>query len=75
VVRQHVAWERDHLSLRKPFYKPDASTVRKTRYWNLTVEPPDRRSRPAWQRWAARTRLGRRIARLPRLRQLLRRMR
>jgi len=49
--------------------------VRKTRYWNLTVEPPDRRSRPAWQRWAARTRLGRRIARLPRLRQLLRRMR
>ena len=75
VVRRHIAWERDHLSLRKPFYKPDASTVRKTRYWNLTVEPPGRGGRPGWQRWAARTRLGRRLARSPRVRRLLRRAR
>lgn len=71
VVRRHVAWEREHLSLTTPYYKPDATTVRKTRYWNLTVDP----SRPAWQRWAARTRLGRRLARSRRVRRLLHRAR
>lgn len=40
VVRRDVAWERPHLSFVKPYYKPDASTVRKSRYWNLTVEDP-----------------------------------
>lgn len=40
VVRKDVAWERPHLSLTKPFYKPDASTITRTEeYWNLTEEP------------------------------------
>lgn len=38
VVRRDVAWERPHLSYRKPFYKPDASTVKRSAYWNPTVE-------------------------------------
>ncbi len=40
VVRRDIAWERPHLSYREPFYKPDASTVQKSRYWNPTVEDP-----------------------------------
>lgn len=38
VVRKDIAWERPHLSLVEPFYKPDASTVKKSRYWKLTVD-------------------------------------
>lgn len=39
IVRRDVAWERPHLSLRPPYYKPDASTVDVTEgAWNLTVE-------------------------------------
>lgn len=38
VVRRNVAWERPHLSLTKPFYKPDASTVKKSAYWALTED-------------------------------------
>lgn len=36
VVRENIAWERPHLSLTPPYYKPDASTVTKTGYWSLT---------------------------------------
>jgi acetyltransferase-like isoleucine patch superfamily enzyme len=36
VVRRDTAWERPHLSLVKPFYKPDASTVTRSAYWHLT---------------------------------------
>src|SRR5699024_3153241 len=36
VIRENTAWERDHLTLKKPYMKPDASTVKKTGYWNLT---------------------------------------
>ncbi|MFB9165058.1 acyltransferase [Arthrobacter psychrochitiniphilus] len=36
VVRKNIAWERPHLSGEKPFYKPDASTVKKSPYWNST---------------------------------------
>lgn len=37
VVRRNIAWERPHLSNTKPYYKPDASSVKKTEdYWNLT---------------------------------------
>ncbi len=37
VVRRDIAWERPHLSLAKPYYKPDASTVtRSEEYWSLT---------------------------------------
>jgi len=40
ITRTDTAWERPHLSLNKPYYKPDASTVKKSEYWNLTeVEP------------------------------------
>jgi acetyltransferase-like isoleucine patch superfamily enzyme len=38
VVRRDIAWERDHLSLTKPFYKPTADSVTKTPYWNLTED-------------------------------------
>ncbi|WP_370544404.1 acyltransferase [Frondihabitans sp. VKM Ac-2883] len=41
VVRRNVAWERAHLSLSKPFYKPDASTVEKSSYWHMTEDPED----------------------------------
>jgi acetyltransferase-like isoleucine patch superfamily enzyme len=42
VIRRNTAWERPHLSLTRPFYKPDASTVTKSPYWNMTEieEPP-----------------------------------
>lgn len=40
VVRRHVAWERPHLSLVEPFYKPDASTVTRSPYWKLTEDAP-----------------------------------
>lgn len=36
VLRKDIAWERDHLSLVKPYFKPDESTITKTGYWNLT---------------------------------------
>lgn len=38
IVRRDIAWERPHLSLAKPYYKPDASTVRRSPYWNLTQD-------------------------------------
>ncbi|MBI4944284.1 MAG: acyltransferase [Actinobacteria bacterium] len=38
VVRRDIAWERPHLSLSKPYYKPDASTVERSPYWNLTQD-------------------------------------
>lgn len=34
--RMNVAWERDHLTLKEPFYKPDASSISKSGYWNTT---------------------------------------
>lgn len=39
VVRKDVAWERPHLSMAKPAYKPDASSIETTeQFWNLTTE-------------------------------------
>ncbi|KQM84578.1 acyltransferase [Agromyces sp. Leaf222] len=49
VVRRDTAWERPHLSLVRPFYKPDASTVPRTAYWALT-EGPAPRPRNVWIR-------------------------
>ncbi|MCX6395328.1 MAG: acyltransferase [Propionibacteriales bacterium] len=41
VVRRDIAWERPHLSLAEPPYKPDISTIVKTeRWWNLTEDSP-----------------------------------
>lgn len=37
-IRRDVAWERPHLSLIRPYYKPDASTVERSPYWNATVD-------------------------------------
>lgn len=41
VIRRDIAWERPHLGLTKPFYKPDASTVEKSKYWRLTEADND----------------------------------
>ncbi|MFC8731659.1 acyltransferase [Luteimicrobium sp. NPDC057192] len=42
VVRRDIAWERPHLSVARPYYKPDASTVKKSEaYWNLTEDPAE----------------------------------
>lgn len=39
VIRTDCAWERSHLSLTEPFYKPDADSVERTvKYWNPTAE-------------------------------------
>ncbi|KHK99461.1 hypothetical protein LK09_02085 [Microbacterium mangrovi] len=40
VVRRNVAWERPHLSLTQPPYRPNADGITKTKkYWKLTEEP------------------------------------
>lgn len=40
VIRKDIAWERPHLSLVEPFYKPDVTSVKKSeKYWNLTRSP------------------------------------
>lgn len=36
VVRRDVAWERPHLSVQPPPYKPDASVIETTDYWALS---------------------------------------
>lgn len=37
VIRTNCAWERSHLNLTSPFYKPDASCVERTLpYWSQT---------------------------------------
>ena len=42
VIRRDVAWERPHLSLSRPYYKPDASSITKSAYWATTaVEEPE----------------------------------
>lgn len=77
VIRKDVAWERPHLSLIKPFYKPDASTVKKSKYWHLTDSPGHpgitRRARRGLRARLRGTRLATALARSPRLRALLRR--
>lgn len=42
-MRRDVAWERPHLSGHAPFYKPDASTITKSPYWNPTRDPEAKR--------------------------------
>ncbi|MBM9461931.1 acyltransferase [Aeromicrobium sp. YIM 150415] len=41
VVRRDIAWERPHLSIDPPYYKPDASTIRKSPYWSPTRPSSD----------------------------------
>lgn len=46
-VRTDIAWERPHLSLVKPFYKPDSSALSKTRWWSTTETlAPEPRAHP-----------------------------
>lgn len=66
VTRTDIAWERPHLSLIRPFYKPDASTVRRSKYWNRTVV---QRRGPAGLPARTRRVLGRWRRRLTRRRQ------
>ncbi|MHA7145425.1 acyltransferase [Arthrobacter sp. TmT3-37] len=35
-VRRDVAWERPHLIVQPPAYKPDSSVIKTTRWWDLT---------------------------------------
>ena len=47
VVRRNIAWERPHLSLVKPFYKKDSTSVVKSPYWKMTEdvsEPVEKRT-------------------------------
>jgi len=39
-VKRNIAWERPHLTGKPPFYKRDASTVKKSAYWDMTREEP-----------------------------------
>jgi acetyltransferase-like isoleucine patch superfamily enzyme len=38
LIRRDIAWERPHLSVVPPYYKPDSSTVKKTGYWSPTKD-------------------------------------
>jgi acetyltransferase-like isoleucine patch superfamily enzyme len=77
VVRRDIAWERPHLSLVEPFYKPDASTVKKSAYWHLTDSPThpgiSRRARRGLRSRVRDTRFAAALARSPKVRALLRR--
>jgi len=76
VVRKDIAWERPHLSLVEPFYKPDATTVKKSKYWHPTDSPTHpgvvRRGRGLRTR-VLRTRIGAALAASPKVQSLLRR--
>jgi len=37
-IKKNIAWERPHLTLVKPFIKPDSSFITKSQYWDLTCE-------------------------------------
>lgn len=36
--KRDIAWERPHLSLHKPFFKGDETTIKKSQYWNKTLD-------------------------------------
>lgn len=38
VIKKDIAWERPHLNHSKPFYKPNASSIKKSEYWAETKE-------------------------------------
>lgn len=38
VIKKDIAWERPLLNWVEPFYKPDATCLKKSDYWNLTEE-------------------------------------
>lgn len=64
VVRRDIAWERPHLSLSRPFYKPDASTIKRSLFWNLTdSDEPVVFRRAPMARWGRLFARGQRFAR------------
>lgn len=36
IVRRDIAWERPHLSMTAPAFRPDATAIEKSQYWHLT---------------------------------------
>lgn len=68
VVRRDTAWERPHLSLTRPYYKPNAGTVKKSAWWALTedVEQDGGPARPAARVRAPRSRVRRGLGRVRR---------
>lgn len=38
VVRRDIAWERPHLSMAQPPYKPDGGSISRSNYWNPTCD-------------------------------------
>jgi acetyltransferase-like isoleucine patch superfamily enzyme len=38
VVKKNIAWERPHLTLTKPYFKPDAGSIQKSSYWTNTAQ-------------------------------------
>lgn len=62
VVRRDTAWERPHLTLTRPFYKPDATTIDTSPYWNLTENADETVPWPTRAKNLARTSL-RKVAR------------
>lgn len=65
VVKRDIAWERPHLSRTAPYYKPDASTVKKSKYWLLTTDSEEALVR-ARRRRSLLSRASRQIKRLRR---------
>ena len=58
VVRRNIAWERPHLSMHQPPFRPDASVIEKRGIWEMTREEPVPDPKPVsrWKRaWAALT--------------------
>jgi acetyltransferase-like isoleucine patch superfamily enzyme len=76
VIRRDVAWERPHLSLTPPYYKPDSSTVTRSKYWRLTEAAPATVESDAavvtMRNRFARSRIGRKVLATKAVRQLRR---
>lgn len=69
VVRKNIAWERPHLALTTPGYKPDVFSINTDKkYWNETKISRDQR--PWWWRILARVKVFRMLVRRIRLLQM-----
>jgi hypothetical protein len=54
VLRRDTVRERTHLSLRRPFYKPDPGPIRDSPYWRLTENDDGADRTPERERGAVR---------------------
>ncbi|KAA0911378.1 acyltransferase [Pusillimonas sp. ANT_WB101] len=41
VIKKDIAWERPHLSISKPYVKPDKASISISKYWRFTQEIDD----------------------------------